>query len=42
MRGSARGWANKVSGKRVVFNAEKRRFVCQLVETLDNQIAANS
>jgi hypothetical protein len=39
--GSARGWADKTIGKRVVFNADKRRFIYQMIEELDRQIAAN-
>ena len=39
--GSARGWADKTIGKRVAFNAEKRRFINQMIEGLDRQIAAN-
>jgi hypothetical protein len=39
--GSARGWADKTVGKRVAFNAEKRRFIYQIIEALDRQIAAN-
>jgi hypothetical protein len=39
--GSARGWADKTIGKRVAFNAEKRRFIYQMIEELDRQIAAN-
>lgn len=38
--GSARGWAEKVVGKRVTFNAERSRFIFQLIEALDRQIAA--
>jgi hypothetical protein len=38
--GSARGWADKTIGKRVTFNAEKRRFIYQMIEELDRQIAA--
>jgi len=37
--GSARGWADKVIGKRVAFNAEKRRFIHRMIEELDRQIA---
>jgi hypothetical protein len=40
--GSARGWADKVIGKRVLFNEERRRFVYEMIETLDKQIAAHS
>ncbi len=40
--GSARGWADKTIGKRVAFNADKRRFIYQMIEELDRQIAANS
>jgi hypothetical protein len=39
--GSARGWADKTVGERVAFNAEKRRFIYQMIEELDRQIAAN-
>jgi hypothetical protein len=39
--GSARGWADKTIGKRVAFNAEKMRFIYQVIEQLDAQIAAN-
>ena len=39
--GSARGWADKTVGKRVAFNAEKRRFIYQVIEELDRLIAAN-
>jgi hypothetical protein len=39
--GSARGWADRTIGKRVSFNAEKRRFIYQMIEELDRQIAAN-
>jgi hypothetical protein len=39
--GSARGWADKVIGKRVAFNAERTRFIYQIIEALDRQIAAN-
>lgn len=39
--GSARGWADKTVGKRVGFNAEKRRFIYQTIEELDRQVAAN-
>jgi hypothetical protein len=35
--GSARGWADKTVGKRVAFNAEKRRFIYQIIEELDRQ-----
>ena len=37
--GSARGWADKTIGKRVAFNADKRRFIYQMIEELDRQIA---
>jgi hypothetical protein len=40
-QGSARGWADKTIGKRVAFNAEKRRFIDQMIAELDRQIAAN-
>jgi hypothetical protein len=39
--GSARGWADKTIGKRVAFNADKRRFIYHMIEELDRQIAAN-
>jgi hypothetical protein len=39
--GSARGWADRIIGKRVAFNAEKRRFIYQIIKVLDSQIAAN-
>jgi hypothetical protein len=39
--GSARGWADKTVGKRVAFSAEKRRFIYQMIEALDQQVAAN-
>jgi hypothetical protein len=39
--GSARGWADKTIGKRVAFNVEKCRFVYQMIEELDRQIAAD-
>jgi hypothetical protein len=39
--GSARGWADRTVGKRVAFNAEKQRFIYQVIEELDKQIAAN-
>jgi Family of unknown function (DUF5662) len=39
--GSARGWADKMVGTRVKFNAEKRRFVYHIIEELDRQIAAH-
>ncbi|WP_428305620.1 DUF5662 family protein [Lacipirellula sp.] len=38
--GSARGWADKTIGQRVMFNAEKRRFVYAMIELLDRQLAA--
>ena len=37
----ALSWADKTVGKRVAFNAEKRRFIYQMIEELDRQIAAN-
>jgi hypothetical protein len=40
--GSARGWADKTVGKRVLFNAEKREFIYRMIEELDKQIAAHS
>jgi hypothetical protein len=39
--GSARGWADRTVGKRVAFNAEKQRFIYQMIEELDRQLAAN-
>jgi hypothetical protein len=39
--GSARGWADRTIGKRIAFNADKRRFIDQIIEELDRQIAAN-
>jgi hypothetical protein len=39
--GSARGWADRTVGKRVVFNPAKRRFIYQVIEELDRQISAN-
>jgi hypothetical protein len=39
--GSARMWADKTVGKRVAFNAEKRRLIYQMIEALDRQLAAN-
>jgi hypothetical protein len=39
--GSARGWADRTVGKRVAFNEEKRRFIYQMIEELDRQLAAN-
>jgi hypothetical protein len=39
--GSARPWADKTIGKRVAFNADKRRFIYQIIEQLDRQITAN-
>jgi branched-subunit amino acid aminotransferase/4-amino-4-deoxychorismate lyase len=39
--GSARGWADKTIGNRVAFNANKRRFIYQMIDELDRQIAAN-
>jgi Family of unknown function (DUF5662) len=40
--GSARGWADKTIGKRVAFNADKRRFIYQTSDELDRRIAANA
>jgi hypothetical protein len=40
--GSARGWADRTIGKRVAFNEDKRRFIYQMIEELDRQIAAQS
>jgi hypothetical protein len=38
--GSARGWADKTVGHRVAFDAEKRRFIYEMIDLLDRQIAA--
>src|SRR5262249_36150309 len=40
-RGSARGWADKTIGKRVAFNAQKRRFIYEMIEALDKRLAAD-
>jgi len=37
--GSARGWADKTIGHRVVFDAEKRRFIYEMIDLLDGQLA---
>lgn len=39
--GSARGWADKTIGHRVAFNADKRRFIYQVIDLLDQQLEAN-
>jgi hypothetical protein len=39
--GSARGWAAKTVGKRIGFNADNQRFIYQMIEELDRQIASN-
>ena len=39
--GSARGWADKTIGKRIAFDAEKRRFIYRMIEDLDRQQVAN-
>jgi hypothetical protein len=39
--GSARGWADKTIGTRVAFNADKRRFIYQMIEELDRLIATH-
>jgi hypothetical protein len=39
-RGSARGWADKVIGKRVAFDAERRRFIYEIIDALDRQLDA--
>ena len=39
--GSGRGWADKTIGARVAFSDEKRRFIYQVIEELDQQIAAD-
>ena len=36
--GSARGWADKTIGDRVKFNDEKRAFVYQMIDLLDEQL----
>jgi hypothetical protein len=40
--GSARGWADKTIGHRVAFNADKRRFIYEVIDLLDQQLEANS
>lgn len=37
--GSARGWAAKTVGKRVAFNAEKQRFIYEMIQQLDRQVS---
>jgi hypothetical protein len=37
--GSARGWADRTIGKRVAFDAEKSRFIYQIIDELDRQNA---
>jgi hypothetical protein len=37
--GSARGWADKTIGHRVHFNVEKRRFIYEMINLLDQQLA---
>ena len=37
--GSARGWADKTIGKRVVFNDERRQFIYRMIDLLDRQLA---
>jgi hypothetical protein len=37
--GSARGWADKVIGKRVAFSEGKRRLIYEIIETLERQQA---
>jgi hypothetical protein len=37
--GSARGWADKVIGERGLFTEERTRFIYQVIEALDRQIA---
>jgi hypothetical protein len=39
--GSARGWADKTVGNRIAFDAEKSRFVYQMIEELDRMIVTN-
>lgn len=39
--GSARGWADKTIGHRVAFNEDKRQFIYEMIDKLDQQIAAN-
>jgi hypothetical protein len=40
--GSARGWADRTVGTRVLFKSEKRRFIYGMIEELDRQIAQQS
>jgi hypothetical protein len=40
--GSARGWADRTIGTRIAFNEDKRRFIYEVIDKLDRQIAANS
>lgn len=37
--GSARGWADKTVGKEVAFNDDNTRFIYQMIELLDRQLA---
>lgn len=37
--GSARTWADKTIGHRVAFNAEKRRYIYEIIDLLDSEIA---
>ena len=39
--GSARGWAEKTVGRRVAFNADKQRFIFEIIALLDARIAAS-
>jgi hypothetical protein len=39
--GSARSWADKVIGERVLFNEERSRFIYQMIEALERQMAAD-
>ena len=38
--GSARGWADKTIGTRVVFNEQKREFVYEMIALLDSRLLA--
>jgi hypothetical protein len=39
--GSARGWADKTIGERVDFNPQKRLFIYQIIDALDEMIVAS-
>jgi hypothetical protein len=39
--GSARGWADKTIGNRDTFSADQRRFIYEMIERLNRQIAAH-